>query len=152
MKSLVVGFLFNESFTGAVLIRKNRPDWQVGLLNGVGGHVEPEDEDAHAAMQREAREELNIDLPWTQFADVQIGDETEIGFFYATSPNWQDASTVTDELIEFHHVEQGHLAKFANEIPNLRWLIPMAINHAQHGGRHAPLHVYYQDQQSSQEW
>ena len=33
-----VGFLFNPDETKVVLIKKNRHDWEKGLLNGVGGH------------------------------------------------------------------------------------------------------------------
>ena len=48
MQEYVVGFLFDEDArryhkTGhgnVVLIEKNRPAWQAGRLNGVGGHIE----------------------------------------------------------------------------------------------------------------
>ena len=36
----VLGFLFNPQHTSVVLVKKNRPDWQRGFYNGVGGHVE----------------------------------------------------------------------------------------------------------------
>jgi hypothetical protein len=35
----VVGFAFDTDGRVA-LIRKNRPEWQAGRLNGIGGHVE----------------------------------------------------------------------------------------------------------------
>jgi 8-oxo-dGTP diphosphatase len=40
MIKYVVGFLFNEGKTKVVLIKKNRPDWQKGYFNGVGGKIE----------------------------------------------------------------------------------------------------------------
>lgn len=32
----VVGFAFDLTLTMVALIRKNRPEWQMGLLNGIG--------------------------------------------------------------------------------------------------------------------
>ena len=57
----VVGFLFNPDMTEVVLIKKNRPDWQKGLLNGVGGKIES-GEDPITAMIREFKEETGIKL------------------------------------------------------------------------------------------
>lgn len=56
MKTYVLGFCFNAALNKVVLIRKNRPQWQAGKLNGVGGHVEPW-ELPLGAMVREFREE-----------------------------------------------------------------------------------------------
>lgn len=39
-RQYVLGFLFNENLTKVVLVRKKRPEWQCGLLNGVGGKIE----------------------------------------------------------------------------------------------------------------
>lgn len=51
MKNYVVGFLFNNDMTKIVLIHKNRPYWQIGKLNGVGGKIE-EYESSFNAMIR----------------------------------------------------------------------------------------------------
>jgi 8-oxo-dGTP diphosphatase len=40
MNKYVVGFLFNSDTNKVCLIKKNRPQWQKGRLNGVGGHIE----------------------------------------------------------------------------------------------------------------
>jgi len=37
VKRYVLGFCFGPSLTTVVLIKKNRPAWQAGRLNGVGG-------------------------------------------------------------------------------------------------------------------
>jgi hypothetical protein len=40
MKRYVLGFCFGPSFKTVVLIKKKtRPAWQVGRLNGLGGHT-----------------------------------------------------------------------------------------------------------------
>jgi hypothetical protein len=36
----VCGFMFANDFTEVALIRKNKPEWQRGKLNGIGGKVE----------------------------------------------------------------------------------------------------------------
>lgn len=56
----VVGFAFSEERSRVVLIRKTKPKWQAGYLNGVGGKVEPTDSSAHAAMAREFHEETGV--------------------------------------------------------------------------------------------
>jgi 8-oxo-dGTP pyrophosphatase MutT (NUDIX family) len=53
----VVGFIFNEAFDRILLVFKNRPAWQSGLLNGVGGKIEARDKTPLAAMEREFAEE-----------------------------------------------------------------------------------------------
>ena len=63
----VVGFLFNPDMTEVVLIKKNRPDWQKGLLNGVGGKIES-GEDPITAMIREFKEETGVEIyNWNLF-------------------------------------------------------------------------------------
>ena len=37
LKKWVVGFIFNSDMDHVLLINKNRPDWQIGFLNGIGG-------------------------------------------------------------------------------------------------------------------
>ena len=56
----VVGFCFDPSLHHVVLVRKNRPEWQKGRLNGVGGHIEESDPDAKYAMDREFGEETGV--------------------------------------------------------------------------------------------
>ncbi len=57
----VLGFAFDYSPPGlnVLLIRKTKPDWQKGKLNGVGGKIEP-GETPIKAMVREFREETTI--------------------------------------------------------------------------------------------
>jgi 8-oxo-dGTP diphosphatase len=74
MKKYVVGFAFNGDFV--LLIKKEKPQWQKGLYNGLGGHIE-ENEQPVAAMVREFKEECGIDTDetqWDEFA-VMKGDD-----------------------------------------------------------------------------
>ena len=57
-QAYVVGFLFSPDFKKVVLLRKNRPAFCDGKLNGPGGHVEP-GESPEDAMPREFHEETD---------------------------------------------------------------------------------------------
>lgn len=122
-KHYVVGFLFRFARTGVALITKNRPEWQRGKLNGIGGGVE-EGETALDAMKREFREETGLIVPdWHHFAAINFRGAL-VDFFMAEV---EDAylSQTTDERVAWYRVADiPHLPT----IPNLRWLIPLAIS------------------------
>lgn len=63
----VLGFAFSPDNSKVLLIRKERPKWQSGLLNGVGGKVEGE-EWLREAMVREFKEETDIDTSTTDWS------------------------------------------------------------------------------------
>jgi 8-oxo-dGTP pyrophosphatase MutT (NUDIX family) len=52
----VVGFLFSQDESKVLLVWKNRPAWQNGKLNGIGGKIEA-GETPLQAMEREFKEE-----------------------------------------------------------------------------------------------
>jgi len=72
----VCGFLFDPTGTRVALIKKARPDWQKGKLNGVGGHIE-KGESAIGAMMREFHEETltlietSRWVPFVRFIDAR---------------------------------------------------------------------------------
>jgi 8-oxo-dGTP diphosphatase len=59
MKEYVVGLAFTRRADRLVLIRKSKPEWMAGQLNGVGGKVES-GESYLDAMRREFREETGV--------------------------------------------------------------------------------------------
>lgn len=127
----VVGFLLDEEGDSVVLIRKNRPEWQAGRLNGVGGKVEPSDLNAHAAMVREFREETGcMVFSWHHFASL-TWEEGVVRFFraFAPYPVLQGCRTVTDEEVHVYEVH-GLLTPDgrAAVTPNLLWLVPLAAH------------------------
>jgi 8-oxo-dGTP diphosphatase len=66
MKKYVVGFLISGSLVS--LIKKNRPEWQKGKINGIGGKIE-KGETPEQAMKREFYEEAGIRInKWKRFA------------------------------------------------------------------------------------
>lgn len=96
---LVVGFVFRGK--EVVLILKNRPDWQAGRLNGVGGRVEA-GESPKEAMVREFKEETGLYIPlgfWMLSETIVFDNGVELSVFTSTiSPGVQPAS-VTDEAV-----------------------------------------------------
>lgn len=60
----VLGFIFSGTMQQVLLMKKERPTWQKGFLNGIGGrcHV---GEDPEVAMHRETDEEIGVNsVPW----------------------------------------------------------------------------------------
>ena len=120
MTSYSCGFLFDVAGR-VVLIRKKRPDWQVGMLNGVGGHVEGH-ETFHECMVREFKEEAQLHVPdWQRFAVLRI-DESTIVFYRAEVVSFNGVTAMTDEPLVF----TDSFKMPADTIPNLQWLVPMA--------------------------
>ena len=120
----VAGFMFSLDAKSVALIKKNRPAWQKGRLNGIGGHVE-NGETPHAAMAREFQEEAGIITRpenWAKFYELSEGDWTV--HFFTTTGDLRDLQSVTDE--EVLQVPIAGLSAYKT-VPNLRWLIPLAL-------------------------
>jgi 8-oxo-dGTP diphosphatase len=118
----VVGYLINSHTNEVCLIKKNRPPWQKGRLNGVGGHIEA-GESPQEAMTREFFEEAGVTINWRQFL-VVTGNGYELFCFTAKTDNTNlmNIHTVTDEIIGWYSIESLP----DNILPNLKWIIPMA--------------------------
>jgi 8-oxo-dGTP diphosphatase len=118
MKKYVLGFAFNSSKDWVVLILKERPAWQKGLFNGVGGHIE-KDEEPHEAMSREFWEETGIETEATEWRLVGLmeGDDWDCVLYTIAEDSMMSASTKTDEAIgvfEVNDVLRGDYATISN--------------------------------------
>lgn len=124
MTRYVCGFFFNDRLDSVVLIWKNKPAWQKGKLNGVGGKIE-ENETIFEAMRREFREESGIDhKEWTSLT-MLCGEDWEVYFFCAKDTDNQFEYAETKEEEEIAKIEVDTLDHY-DHIENLRWLVPMA--------------------------
>ena len=124
---MVVGFAFNPAFTKVLLIKKNKPDWQKGKLNGVGGKVEDFDESSYHAMSREFQEETGPTIPpnqWEKIGSME-GSDWEVDIFSTICHDMDGVSTMTDEPVIWCKVNSLPV----NIVPNLSWLVPMAMNY-----------------------
>lgn len=149
MQEYVCGFCFDEPLQRVVLIEKAQPAWQAGRLNGVGGKVEP-GETAADAMAREFKEEAGVSLKaqrinaerpiqdaWTPFCilslknDAADAAEDRVVFYRAVSTAAvHDVRTVESEPIRRIPVQDILQPGAVREqcLPNLRWLIPLAMD------------------------
>lgn len=104
------------------LIRKTKPVWQAGLLNGVGGHVEYNESGIHA-MIREFKEEADIDITdWKHFCTIS-DDKTYECYCYCAFSDEMPRTATEEEIVWYP----------TNCLPNdvvfnLHWMVPMALN------------------------
>jgi 8-oxo-dGTP diphosphatase len=117
----VAGFLIDPNTRQVALVRKNRPTWQAGKLNAIGGKIEPGETSADA-MRREFLEEAGQDISaWKHFATV-AGCMYEVHFYRAFG-TLEHVRTMESEPIELHNLDNiGD-----DIIANLSWLLPLAM-------------------------
>lgn len=135
-----LGFCFNDARDSVILMRKLRPDWQAGKLNGVGGKIE-ENEPADEAMMREFHEETGVmthNRSWRQFATL-LGDDFAVYCYELSDSRAHDfVKTAGDEEVIKYHLKDSPPHEF---VSNLHWLIPMAID--ENYGRPFSANVHY---------
>jgi 8-oxo-dGTP diphosphatase len=121
----VVGFMFDPTLSKVVLIRKGKPEWQQGLLNGVGGKVGDNisGETPEQAIHREFKEEAGVEgLNWAKYLTLKT-PHSELHFFRAVG-NVHKATTQTEEDVNVFDVHD--VMDRCDTIPNLRWCVQMA--------------------------
>jgi len=130
MINYVVGFAFYND--EVLLIRKNRPKNQAGLLNGIGGKIEEFDDTPADAMAREFREECGLETIGEEWFHVcTIGDIDQKYWnvvVYATRfDSINGYSSLTDEEVDLFKIKDIMNRKEAC-MSNLPWLIGMALD------------------------
>jgi 8-oxo-dGTP diphosphatase len=122
MIEYVAGFLFDSNRKIVALIQKNRPAWQAGRWNAIGGKVE-QGETPDSAMRREFQEETGVDIDrWRRFVTLTDARGWRVHFFRAFGDTTAIKQT-SDEVPGVFYVNDLPLV-----IPNLYWLIPMAFS------------------------
>ena len=141
MKQYTMGFIFSPDLKNVYLIRKTHPEWQAGLLNGVGGHKQ-ETEGFHACMMRKAYEEAGYTGDFTHYCTMGGTEWTCLVYYSVMHEGQRPPITREEEQIE--EVALVSLIRMASQmISNLPWLILAAINHIHHGGEKFWLDVKY---------
>ena len=136
----VVGFCFSPDYEWVALIRKNKPQWQAGLLNGIGGKVEP-GERKGMAMMREFKEEAGVLIPeydWLHFRTEAFSTGARVHHFAhcATPDEWAAIRTMEAEEVGRVRADSIHLFP---AVYNLPYLVPMARILLQYPARNRPL-------------
>lgn len=123
MNRYVVGFAFSADRQSVLLVRKLRPNWQKGYLNGIGGKIE-HGETHSEAMDRECFEETGLQLSW-RYRGLMTGTNSdgnlfECHIFYAYE-NIDSFTQKEDEPLNIYSVPSLQGEKL---LDNLNWLIP----------------------------
>lgn len=133
-KQYVLGFAFSQDRKSLILIRKLRPAWQEGKLNGVGGKVE-ENETPDYAMTREFKEETGVQTStkdWTYFGNITfkqdiMSGEALIHLYKMFSNDIYKCRTVEKEEISMFNLESLLCNKKDEMMHNLPSLINIAL-------------------------
>lgn len=134
----VAGFMFSEDKSRVALIRKNKPAWQRGLLNGIGGKVEP-GEFPWDAMTREFRDETGVTVEckrWKHYCTMHGMNDDGERFrvhFYAAMGDLSALKSKTSEQIMTFPVGMFRLSEMAGCVVNLPWLMALALDHLDDG-------------------
>lgn len=126
MQKYVLGFMFDELKDKVVLIKKSKPKWQEGFLNGVGGKVEPFDGSDASAMCREFYEETGVKTredEWSFLLDMEGSGNFSVAVFYSFSGKYKNVKTMESEEVCILNVEEDWTFIRENSISNVPWLI-----------------------------
>lgn len=121
VKKYVVSFIFKPGCNDVWLIRKNKPEWQKGCLNGIGGKVEKTETYRKAAI-RELQEEAGIfighllEVGYMQGKNND-GSKFRVGIFTAISD--QELKTMESEIIDIFNINDIKTYKHIENIPML---------------------------------
>lgn len=126
MQKYTLGFIFNKNLDHVLLMHKNRPDWQAGKVNGLGGKLF-DGEDSIDCIAREIKEESNLDIQKERF--VYIGNLSSDTFHMDVFGAVYDGSLADAQSMETEEVEWFQIESLPkNGIDKLSWLIHITLD------------------------
>lgn len=136
MKRYTVGFIFNADLSGVLLINKNRPEWQRGKMNGIGGRIE-DGEESIAAMVRETQEETGLITradQWVFLGTIERDQYEAVVDFYAIVHRGarEEVISCTDEQVEWCTV----VNLSDRVLSNIPWLVAYGRDRLENNVRH----------------
>lgn len=123
MTHFTLGFIFNSDLSQVLLIHKDRPVWQKGQLNGLGGKIEA-GEDPVTCIVREVAEEACLTTQpdeWLTIGSMQGPNFLVTVLTMKYSGKASDAQAGESQPVEWCLTA----ALPTNVIWNLRWWIPL---------------------------
>lgn len=134
----VLGFAFAPKANAVLLFQKDRPAWQAGRINGVGGKVQPHDPDIYEAMRREFAEETGIHTraaDWRHYARMECPVWRIEVFAHYDLPlheaQRQAGETETPVTCGIRTLDHPRL------LSNIEWLVALALDRGEIHGRPA---------------
>lgn len=132
IKKYVLGFAYSENAESVVLIEKDRPDWQAGKLNGVGGKIET-GEYPEIAMVREFEEETGVVTTindWSCFGQMMfyndiMGGAAMVYLYRFFNDRIFNCKTQESEKVI---ILDSKTCLNLPHVPNLSTLIPLSLN------------------------
>ena len=121
IKEYVVTFLFTLNMNRIWLIEKQKPDWQKGCLNGIGGKVEKGELPLAAAI-RELKEEAGIDKMNLWELGYMFGtnnDSTEFKVWIYTGITDLELKTMEEEQVSLKYINEVKTYKCIENVPML---------------------------------
>jgi 8-oxo-dGTP diphosphatase len=127
MKYTVV-FLFTPDFELVWLITKEKPNWQKGCLNGIGGKIEYNESPIECAI-REIKEESGIIVPKNELVEVGLmegmnDDRSKFQVWVFAGVTTEFLRTEEEEEINIYRVDE---IKNFNHIKNVPMLVETCI-------------------------
>lgn len=110
MKKYVLCYVFNKDKDQTLLIKKKRPDFLAGKMNGIGGKIEDFDLSVYHAIQRETLEETNMSIPIEQFHlldhffNDQGGFELTTFFTIINNEQFEQRKNNIDEIHDWYEL------------------------------------------------
>lgn len=132
MKEYTLGFYFSADLKKVLLIKKNKPEWQAGRWNGVGGQVESKKDTKNIGalqnncMVREFEEETGIFTgltEWNEFALLRYSEWNVYVYYTIYRRGHAKPESITGEKVFWYDLSKNS----KKLLPNLSWLIPMAL-------------------------
>lgn len=107
-------------------VLKNRPTFQAGRWNGIGGKIEAGETPLQAQV-REFEEEAGVATDpeaWEHTISLYAPSH-EVHYYRTFVPSFPPYRTVTDEWIASHYVRQ--LLTDLPVLDNMRWILPLQL-------------------------
>lgn len=128
----VVTFLFNHDYTKVWLIEKQKPEWQKGRLNGIGGKIENGETPVDAAF-RELQEEAGYHgsvITEVGHMEGTNNDGSEFKVFIFTARTSEKLYTMEKEEIVLVKVEDLPSKKTIGNVPLLIEACKYRLSHS----------------------